>query len=95
MKTKLSNDKINALVSMGHDGGAGAKALKELFEEAVMELDSVSNIDKKGNMGLQALARQEAVAIIRDMYWLIWPIGEKVKIVREVSGGPKAYREME
>lgn len=73
MKIELDEQKQNALTALVTSGGAGVEALKELFMAAELELRDVLKIDKKGNMGLQSLARQEAVETLLQIKSVIFP----------------------
>lgn len=73
MKIELDEQKQNALVALVTSGGAGVEALKDLFMAAELELRDVLRIDNKGNMGLQSLARQEAVEMLLQIKDVIFP----------------------
>lgn len=73
MKINLDQEKSNAIAKLMAVGGAGVEALKELLLAAEAELDSVSNIDPKGNMGLQALAAQKAVETLQEIRSHVFP----------------------
>lgn len=73
MKINLDPEKSNAIAKLMGVGGAGVEALKELFIAAESELDSVRNIDPKGNMGLQALAAQKSVEVLLEIRSHIFP----------------------
>ena len=73
MKIDLDENKSNAIAKLMAVGGAGVEALKELLLAAEAELNSVSNIDPKGNMGLQALAAQKAVETLQEIRSHVFP----------------------
>lgn len=73
MKIELDEQKSNALAGLVAAGGAGVEALKEIFTAAELELRDVLKIDKKGNMGLQSLARQEAVEMLLQIRDVVFP----------------------
>lgn len=73
MKIDLEESKSNAIAKLMGVGGAGVEALKELFQAAEAELRDVSNIDPKGNMGLQALAAQRAVETLLELRGHVFP----------------------
>lgn len=73
MKIHLDEEKSNAIAKLMAVGGAGVEALKELLQAAEAELRDVSNIDPKGNMGLQALAAQRAVEALQELRGHIFP----------------------
>lgn len=81
MKINLDPEKSNAIAKLMAVGGTGVEALKELLLSAEAELDSVSNIDPKGNMGLQALAAQKAVETLQEIRSHVFP-----ETVRQVKG---------
>lgn len=73
MKINLDEQKDNAIAKLVGNGGAGVEALKELFQAAEAGLRDVSNIDPKGNMGLQALAAQRAVETLLEVREHVFP----------------------
>ena len=81
MKIDLDENKINAIANLMKVGGAGVEALTELFQKAEAELDSVKNIDPKGNMGLQALAAQRALDTVVEIRSYIFPDSVRVERV--------------
>lgn len=92
MKINLDEGKSNAIARLIAVGGAGVDALKELLISAEAELDSVSNIDPKGNMGLQALAAQKAVEILLEVRSHIFPESVKLKKVGTEEKKISAWR---
>jgi len=72
-KIELSEQHTNALKNLVGQGGTGVEALSALFMTAELELRDVLSIDKKSNMGLQSLARQEAVEMLLAIKDLIFP----------------------
>lgn len=72
-KIELTEQQANALAGLVANRGAGVEALEALFIAAELELRDVLTIDKKGNMGLQSLARQDAVEMLLMIKDLIFP----------------------
>lgn len=87
MKINLDENKSNAIAKLMAIGGAGVEALKSLLLSAEAELDSVRNIDPKGNMGLQALAAQRAMEILLEIRSHIFP--DSVRIEKSGSNEKK------
>ena len=83
-KIELNENQTNALATLVANGGTGVEALKALFVAAELELRDVLSIDKKGNMGLQSLARQEAVEMLLQVRNLIFP-GDTTRLRGEAS----------
>jgi len=81
MKIELDENKANALAKLMAVGGAGVEALKELFQAAEAELNSVKNIDPKGNMGLQALAAQRALEAVLEVRENVFPESVRTETV--------------
>lgn len=81
MKINLDEDKSNAIARLMQVGGAGVEALKELFQAAEAELNSVKNIDPKGNMGLQALASQKALETVVEIRANLFPDSVRIEKV--------------
>lgn len=67
MKIDLEQNKADTLAAFVKGGGAGVEALWDLFSAAERELRDVLKIDPKGNMGLQTLARQQAVEMLLEI----------------------------
>lgn len=68
-RMNLDQNEINALEQFEASGMNAVAVIKKIFNFHIAELDSIKNIDPKGNMGLQSLANQnalEAVEGIRD-----------------------------
>lgn len=61
------------------------KVIEKVFKEGITDLKDINNVDPKGNMGLQTLARQEAVKILVEIAEMIFPDQEKLK----TSAGPQ------
>lgn len=85
MKINLDENKSNAIEKLMGVGGAGVEALKELFQAAEAELRDVSNIDPKGNMGLQTLAAQKALETVVELKAHVFP----ELVVREAGKKPE------
>jgi len=81
MKIDLDENKSNAIAKLMAVGGAGVEALKELFQAAEAELNSVKNIDPKGNMGLQALAAQRALEAVLEVRENVFPDSVRTEMV--------------
>lgn len=93
MKIHLDESKSNAIAKLMGVGGAGVEALKELFQVAEAELRDVSNIDPKGNMGLQALAAQRAVEALREIGGHVFPELKTARTGKEKKEEqPRPYR---
>lgn len=84
MKIDLDEKEFNALAALGQRGGADVEALRKLFRAAENELRDVMNIDPKGNMGLQSLASQRAVEMLREIVVMIFP-GEFAATVKKAE----------
>lgn len=81
-KINLPDAHRQALLMWGQSGGSGVSAVKELFALSIEDLSDISNIDSKGNVGLQTIAAQKAVEYLREMYGIMFPIGApKMKVV--------------
>ena len=80
MKTiNLTKDDSDAIQHFQLSGQKAYSVFKKVFEHYKNDLGSVLNIDKKGNMGLQALARQEALVILNEIADIIFPDEEVAK----------------
>lgn len=86
MKINLDENKSNALGKLMAVGGAGVEALKELFQAAEAELRDVSNIDPKGNMGLQTLAAQKALEAVKEIRSHVF-LDTSVRIEKKKNAG--------
>lgn len=73
MKIILQPDESKALENFATSGHQAYPVLKRIFKHYMDDLESVLNIDPKGNMGLQALARQEAHKTLADISEEIFP----------------------
>ena len=73
MKKITDPNELDALANLASSGQKGYGVLKKIFKENIEELSSIMNIDSKGNMGLQALARQHAVEILLGIAENIFP----------------------
>ena len=63
------------------------KVIEKILNESIADLKDITNIDPKGNMGLQTLARQEACKEVKAIKDLIFPaLGEK----KPLPGAPVA-----
>lgn len=72
-KITLSDDEIDSLSVNSQQGSKGYTVQKKIFKEVLADLDSVTNIDPKGNVGLQTCARQLAHEYLLEIYELIFP----------------------
>jgi len=69
-KINLDKNEEDALGALILQGGNSVAVLKKIFTLAIEDLKDITNVDSKGNMGLQTLARQLAVEkmiIVRDL----------------------------
>lgn len=73
MKINLDQNESDALEQFEKSGANSVAVIRKIFEAGIDELKDVENIDPKGNMGLQSLARQEAVKIVRGLRDIIFP----------------------
>lgn len=73
MKIQLDQEEENAIANIMKVSGPGASAIKKLFSLAEQDLSNIMNIDKKGNMGLQALAAQNSVENLRGIIEVFFP----------------------
>jgi len=73
MKINLDENEQNALATFNNSGQNAIQVMKKIFTFYIEDLESVKNIDPKGNMGLQSLARQEALKIVEEMRDIIFP----------------------
>ena len=51
-----------------------ARAIRKVIEFHADQLNSVMNIDDKGNMGLQALSRQYSLKFLQDVFSELFPV---------------------
>lgn len=72
-KIKLNDDESSALENFARSGQQAYPVLKKIFKHYIGDLESVRNIDSKGNMGLQALARQNALESLEEIEEQIFP----------------------
>lgn len=83
MKINLQIEEQNALAQFVGSGANYVRVIEKIFAEAINDLKDINNIDPKGNMGLQALARQEAVKTILEIKDAIFPDqAEKIPTAR-------------
>ena len=66
-KIELEDDELAALEGLVRQGGTGIYAVKRIFAVAIENLGDIRNIDPKGNMGLQALAAQNACKMLEEV----------------------------
>jgi len=72
-KISLSPEQENVLSRFVTENVTEAPLIKGIIKHYMRELDSVQNIDPKGNMGLQALAAQRSVEILKEVFDIIFP----------------------
>lgn len=72
-KNDLDENQIMLLAQFVKTGGAEVKLIHVILKKEIRELRDVLNIDPRGNMGLQALARQEAVKVLENVFDIIFP----------------------
>lgn len=89
-KILLDANEVQALQQFEASGMNAVKVIKKIFDLATADLQNIENIDPKGNMGLQALARQEAVAWVRELGGLVFgrSVENSRKPDRIPEGGP-------
>jgi len=92
MKIDLDPIKTDAIAKLMNVGGAGVEALKELFDAAEAELRDVTNIDPKGNMGLQSLAAQRAVEVLQGIKSNVFPSQDGPRVENKPKTGPRQYQ---
>ena len=54
-------------------GNNAVAVLKKIFKHYIAQLESVRDIDPKGNVGLQTCSRQNALETIEEMELVIFP----------------------
>lgn len=72
-KPNLSPEQHNALSGFEQSSPAVAELVRQVIQFYISELDSVKNIDAKGNMGLQALASQKSVETLEMIFEVLFP----------------------
>jgi hypothetical protein len=94
MKIELKIEEHNALEQFEQSGANYVRVIEKIFAGAINELKDINNIDPKGNMGLQALARQEAVKIMLEVKDMIFPgqVEKKTKPVAPADPGGSKWR---
>lgn len=68
MITPINKEDGAALDQLWRSGMPGIDVTKRVITENLLDLIDVRNIDPKGNMGLQALARQEAAKKLQEIF---------------------------
>lgn len=92
MKINIDQNESNALEAFASSGANYVKVIEKVFKFAIDDLKDITQIDPKGNMGLQALSRQEAVTHLIAIRDVIFPsVENKVKAQKDESepGKPK------
>lgn len=72
-KIELTQEQEDALSQHSQSGAKGIVLIKKIFEHYTQDLADITNIDMKGNLGLQTLARSTALDTIKEMQKLIFP----------------------
>lgn len=85
LKINLDENDSNALATLESTGAKGIEVQKKVFQYYMDDLSSVNNIDSKANMGLQALARQEAYKTLCEIAEIFFP-SEASKIRASMPG---------
>lgn len=85
MKINLDENDSGALANLEASGAKGVDVLKKVFQFYMEDLMSINNIDPKGNMGLQALARQEAYGTLCEIAEIVFP-SQALKIRASMPG---------
>ena len=73
MKINLDRNEQDALAQFSSSGMNAVGVMKKIFKFYIEDLRNIENIDPKGNMGLQALSRQEAHRTVKEVEALIFP----------------------
>lgn len=73
MKINLDPNEVNALEHFEGSGMPAVAVIKKILQFSITRLDSIENIDPKGNMGLQTLANQNAVKELKEIRDVIFP----------------------
>ncbi len=88
MKIILDENEVNVLESLQRSNMPGFEVVKKIFKLNMEDLESIENIDPKGNVGLQTCSRQEALKTLKEIYEKVFgtqprvssPTGEKKKV---------------
>jgi len=88
MKIILDENEENVLESLQRSNMPGFKVVEKIFKTNMEELESIANIDPKGNVGLQTCSRQEALKTLKEIYEKVF--GSTVKNVG-VAGEKKKF----
>ncbi len=89
MKIQLDQNEVNALEQLAGSGMNAYGVLKKIFKHYISDLESVRNIDPKGNMGLQTLARQEALKTVEEIAELLFPDAAVARSRTQPPTGPQ------
>lgn len=71
---ELTDSERSALNDLLKQDREAVRAIKKIFEFYADDLNSVLNIDDKGNMGLQALSRQYSLRFLQDVFGELFPV---------------------
>lgn len=77
---ELTPSEERALNELVERNSEGVQVIKKIIEFHAEKLNSVLNIDEKGNMGLQALSRQYSLRFLQDVFKELFPV--KLSIVQ-------------
>lgn len=72
-KIQIDPTELQQLHAMIAAAAPGIKVLRKILDHYINELRDVRNIDDKGNMGLQAKAAQEALAVLDEFRDEVFP----------------------
>lgn len=93
MKIILSENDSESIKNLAESGSKGYTVIKNLFQDVLSDLNAISNIDPKGNVGLQTCSRQEAYKYLLDVAEIIFPDqGFKPKEIKTVDNTLSKWR---
>ena len=73
MKIHLDQSESDALDGFNRSGANYVKVIEKIFKISLEDMKDINNIDPKSNMGLNALARQNAYLQLKEIKDLIFP----------------------
>jgi hypothetical protein len=82
MKIEFTAEQVDILERFAREKSTPALLIKEVLKAHLNDLINVMNVDKKGNVGLQTCARQEAAMTIQSILDNIFPDDELRSIVK-------------
>lgn len=72
-RPNFSQDEEATLTRFAESGSKELTLVKNILSYYIEDLGNIMNIDPKGNMGLQSLARQEAFGVVSSIAKLFTP----------------------